>query len=65
MSEWVAVLEKECRAWAEKGYGVLLDFCEVSFIDSRGVEAVKALEAEGVRIINCPSLIEDLLKGGK
>ena len=60
-SHWVSLLEQECKALVEGGQKVSLDFSEVRYVDGRGVEMLKRLPAEDVRIINCPALIEDLL----
>ncbi len=62
LSSSVAVLEQECKALFEEGRKVILDFSEVRYGDRRGVEVLKRLLAEDVRIINCPELIQELLE---
>lgn len=63
VSNWVSVLEEESLRWLQEKQAVVLDFSNVSFIDRQGVEALRRLRAGAVRIINCSSLIEDLLNG--
>ena len=62
VSEWVGVLEQECQAWLRQGCRVLLDFSQVSYIDSGGVQTLKKMP-EQVRVCECSSVIADLLKG--
>ncbi len=58
----VALLEQECKTLFEEEKKVILDFSEVRWVDRRGVEILKRLLAEGLRIINCPELIQELLE---
>ena len=58
----VAVLEQECKASFEGGRRVILDFSEVRYLDRRGIQILKRLLAEDVRIINCPELIQERLE---
>ena len=64
VSDWVSLLEQECKALVEPGRTVRLDFSEVRYVDCRGIEMLKRLPSEHIRIINCPTLIEDLLVPG-
>ncbi len=64
VSDWVSLLDQECKALVEPGRKVLLDFSEVRYVDCRGIEMLKRLPSEHIRIINCPTLIEDLLVPG-
>ena len=64
ISEWVPVLEKEALASLQNKEEVVLDFSEVTFINQKGVEMLKKISAENIRIINCSPLIQDLLNGG-
>ena len=57
-----ALLEQECKTLFEEGRKVTLDFSEVRWVDWRGAEILKRLLAEGLRIINCPELIQELLE---
>lgn len=63
ISNWVSVLEEESLKWLREKEMVVLDFSNVSFVDRQGVETLRRLRDGNVRIINCSSLIEDLLNG--
>ncbi|OGG56410.1 MAG: hypothetical protein A3F84_28285 [Candidatus Handelsmanbacteria bacterium RIFCSPLOWO2_12_FULL_64_10] len=63
VSDWVSVLEGESLKLLREKEIVVLDFSNVSFVDRQGIEALRRLRAGAVRIINCSSLIEDLLNG--
>ena len=62
MAEWVDVLNRECRLALAGKRPVRLDLSAVTFIDGRGVEAVRRLGARGLEIINCPEFIRELLR---
>lgn len=64
VSEWVSVLEAEILEWAQRKRKVLLDFCNVTFVDERGLGMLKRRSSGHVRITNCAGFIETLLKGG-
>lgn len=62
IAEWVPVLERECRlALLENGL-VRLDLSAVTFVDGRGLAALRRLGATALEIINCPEFIEELLR---
>lgn len=63
VGEWVTVLEQECTAWLQEKRSVQLDFSEVRFIDNYGVEVLKRITSKKLRRLNCPPLIEEILKG--
>jgi anti-anti-sigma regulatory factor len=63
VSEWIAVLEQECLKWLRAKPEVLLDFSEVTFIEHNGVAMLKRIAFPGLRLINCPALINMLLNG--
>jgi len=63
-SDWVSLLEGECLTCLKDNRKVLLDFSEVTFVDSRGAEVVKKLAGEGIKIVDCCELIKELLEGG-
>ncbi len=64
LDDWVRVVERECRSVLHPGRKVVLDLSGVTYIDGRGVGMLKSLMAGHVEIINCPPVIEELLKGG-
>ena len=62
VAEWVPVLERECQLALQENGHVRLDLSAVTFIDSRGVAALKRLGANAIEIINCPEFIGELLR---
>jgi anti-anti-sigma regulatory factor len=61
VSEWVAVVEHECRQAARETPRVQLDLAAVTFIDARGVEVLRRLVTDGVAVVNCREFIGALL----
>jgi len=62
VAEWVPVRERECRLALRESGHVQLDLSAVTFVDSRGVAALRRLGANAVEIINCPEFIGELLR---
>jgi ABC-type transporter Mla MlaB component len=62
VAEWVPVLERECWLALQENGRVRLDLSAVTFIDGRGVAALRRLGANALEIINCPEFIEELLR---
>jgi anti-anti-sigma regulatory factor len=64
VSEWVGVLQEECwRVLQKSGPRLRLDLRAVTFIDSRGVLALRWLTSEGVALVNSSAFIDALLEG--
>jgi hypothetical protein len=64
VSEWVGVLQEECwRILHESSRRLRLDLGAVTFIDPRGVLAMRWLTTEGAVLVNSPAFIDALLKG--
>ena len=64
VSEWVGVLERECRQFRlEPRRQLRLDLTAVTFIDPPGVSALRRLAADGVAIVRVPDFIDALLRG--
>ena len=61
VSEWVAVVEHECRQSARDTPRVQLDLTAVTFIDAHGIEVLRRLVTDGVAVVNCPEFINALL----
>ena len=61
VAEWVPVLERECRLTLQENGRVRLDLSAVTFIDDRGVAALKRLGV-AIEIVNCPEFIGELLR---
>ena len=62
--EWVDLLGQECRSRLPEPGVIYLDFSDVSYIDSSGVEMVRKLLSDRIEVIECPPLIMDLLRNG-
>ena len=65
MSEWVAILRRECITVLDTQRTVLLDFSGVIFINGRGVKMLQRLTSDNLQIINCSAFIESLLQEGE
>ncbi len=64
-SDWVAVLEGEVMELLRCKKHVVLDFADVTAVDSRGAALLRKLTAEAVQIINCAALIRESLLNGQ
>jgi ABC-type transporter Mla MlaB component len=62
VAEWVPVLERECWLALQENLRVQLDLSAVTFVDGRGVAALRHLGARDLEIINCPEFIGELLR---
>lgn len=60
-AEWVSLLEQECRTLVRQKREAVLDFSEVTYMDAQGIELVRSLPIQTIRIINAPAFIEELL----
>jgi len=64
VSEWVGVLQEECwRVLQESSRRLRLDLQAVTYIDPRGVLALRRLTTEGVALVNSSAFIDGLLEG--
>jgi anti-anti-sigma regulatory factor len=64
VSDWVSVLQEECsRVLQESGRRLRLDLGAVTFIDLRGVLALRRFTTEGVAIVNAQAFIDALIRG--
>jgi ABC-type transporter Mla MlaB component len=62
VAEWVPVLERECWLALQENGHVQLDLSAVTFVDGRGLAALRRLRATALEIINCPEFIGELLR---
>ena len=63
VSEWVGVLQEECwRVLQQSSRRLRLDLGAVTFIDPRGLLALRWLTTEGVALVNSPAFVDALLK---
>jgi anti-anti-sigma regulatory factor len=63
VAEAVGVLERECWRSLEAAPKVLVDFSGVTFIDGRGVDMLKRISGQRLRVVNCSVFVEHLLYG--
>jgi anti-anti-sigma regulatory factor len=64
VSEWVSVLEDECwRLLQEPSRRLRVDLSAVTFVDRRGVVALRWLTTEGVAFVDSAGFIDAPLKG--
>ncbi len=61
-TDWVNILERECRTLISQRKNVVLDFSDVVYIDHSGVGMVRKLPNGKVTIVNAPDFITDLLQ---
>ena len=61
VSEWISLLERQCTRLLQEGKSVRLDFSEVRFIDSRAIDKLLRFDTQRLRIVRCPSSIQDLI----
>jgi anti-anti-sigma regulatory factor len=61
-AEWVIELERVCRELLVRYPVVRLDFQQVTFIDSSGARMFKRLPADRLNIVNCSTLIGEVLE---
>lgn len=64
VSEWVGVLERECRTALQEVHRVQADLSGVTFIDGRGVQTLRLMRNERLQIVNCSAFLDDLLRCG-
>jgi len=62
--QWAALLEGECRAFLRNRKALVLDCAAVNFLDARGVEVLRNLPQEEVRLIGAPGFVTELLQTG-
>lgn len=60
---WVNELRRSCEELARAGMEPIVDLAGVSFVDSEGVDLLRALGNRGVAIVNCSSFVAEQLKG--
>ena len=60
--EWSDLLESECLALVASGFAVALDLSSVVFVGISGIDALRRLRENGVRITHCPPLIAEVLE---
>lgn len=59
---WVNELIKECQRVLTSQSEIILDLAKVSYIDEQGINALKVLQQEKVKITNCSLFLSALLR---
>jgi anti-anti-sigma regulatory factor len=62
VAQWDRLLEDECQELLRTGCRVLLDLSGVSYLDRRAAQLLRELENRSVRLINCPPLVDELVR---
>ena len=63
VEKWVELMVEECRRLRVGSAVLSLDLSGVTYVDSRGVECLRALATDGVTLVRCPPLIQLMLDG--
>ena len=63
VESWVELMVEECRRLRAGSTALSLDLSGVTYVDSRGVECLRTLAAEGITLVRCPPLIQLMLDG--
>lgn len=62
VAEWVGLLEAECLELLGTNRELFLDLANVSYLDRRAVRLLRELAARSVTLINCPPLVDELVR---
>ncbi len=62
MLPWIDELYRECLKCSGLNTTVGLDLRGVDFVDEHGVTALRALIQKGVRLVNVPPIIDELVR---
>ncbi len=62
VAEWVGLLEEECLELLGTDQKVFLDLAAVSYLDRRAVRLLRELATRSVALINCPPLVDELVR---
>jgi ABC-type transporter Mla MlaB component len=61
VTDWAIELERVCHDALQSGSIVQIDFADVRSVDRAGIQMLKRIACERIRIINCPPLVGALL----
>lgn len=61
IGDWVSELDRTCGSCLVRKRQITLDISDVTYIDRRGVETLKAIVGERVRLTGTNLLVEGLL----
>jgi anti-anti-sigma regulatory factor len=62
VAEWVGLLEEECLELLGTDQKLFLDLAGVSYLDRRAVRLLRELATRSVALINCPPLVNELVR---
>jgi anti-anti-sigma regulatory factor len=62
VAEWVELLEAECLELLGTDRKLFLDLANVSYLDRRAMRLLRKLAARSVTLINCPPLVDELVR---
>jgi anti-anti-sigma regulatory factor len=62
VAEWVELLEAECLELLGTDRKLFLDLADVSYLDRRAVRLLRELAERSVTLINCPPLVDELVR---
>lgn len=65
VSDWIAILERECLNILQEERAVELEVSAVMFVDRQGAAMLKRLASRGVQIVRCSTFLRDLLGEGE
>ena len=61
IGDWVSVLDRTCESCLSQSRHITLDMSDVTYIDRRGVETLKRILGERVRLTGATLLVQTLL----
>jgi anti-anti-sigma regulatory factor len=62
VAEWVELLEAECLELLGTDRKLFLDLANVTYLDQRGARLLRKLAGRSVTLINCPPLMDELVR---
>jgi anti-anti-sigma regulatory factor len=60
---WVTEVRKYCHTVLSESQELILDLANVSFADRPGIELLRQLQAEDVRLVNCSPFLAGQIEG--
>ena len=61
IGDWVSELDRTCGSCLSQGRHITLDMSDVTYVDGRGVETLKRILGENVRLTGTTLLVQALL----
>ena len=62
VGDWVSELDRTCGSCLSRSRHITLDMSDVTYIDRRGVETLKRILGENVRLTGATMLVQALLE---